>query len=122
MAGSKVTLQLKVNASTILEVVIAMVMIILVFGMAMMIYTNVLRMSLSVKKLKAQAILQETLLKDGQANNNATQSFTIDDFRIEQEVTNYNNDSGLTDIHLTAYDGNGQKMAELQKVIIKNND
>lgn len=116
MAGSK--LKGRVEASTILEVVISMIIIVIVFGIAMMIYTNILRVSLSAKKLRVQALLQQTMLKAEQTTANTSQSFTIDDFRIEQEAAQYNNESGLTAIHLTAYDQNQQKVAELQKVII----
>ena len=116
MAGSK--LNGRVKASTIMEVIISMIIIIIVFGIAMMIYTNVLRLSLSTKKLRAQALLQETMLKAEQTTGNTTQSLTIDDFRIEQEVSPYNKESNLTLIHLTAYDQNQQKIAELQKVIV----
>jgi Tfp pilus assembly protein PilE len=116
MSGSK--LKGRVEASTILEVVISMIIIVVVFGIAMMIYTNVLRVSLSAKKIRAQALLQETMLKAEQTTANVNQSFTVDDFRIEQAATQYNSGSGLTLIHLTAYDQNQQKVAELQKVII----
>ena len=116
MAGSK--LNTRIKASTILEVIISMIVIVIVFGIAMMIYTNVLRLSLSTKKLKAQALLQETMLKAEQTTANTTQSLTIDDFRIEQEAGSYNKESNLTLIHLTAYDQNQQKIAELQKVIV----
>jgi len=122
MDRSQLNIRGKVKASTILEVVVSMVIIILVFGIAMMIYSNVLRLSLSVKKIKAQAILQEILLKEEQAKEHSTQSITVDDLRIEQEVKSYNEDSHLTEIHLTAYDTNNQKITELQKVMSNKND
>jgi hypothetical protein len=112
MAGSK--LNGRVNASTIMEVIVSMVIIVVVFGIAMMIYSNVLRLSLSAKKIRAQAILNETMIKAEHNTENTTQTITIDDFRVEQEVKAYNN---ATDIHLTAYDQNQQKIAELEKVI-----
>jgi Tfp pilus assembly protein PilE len=115
MAGSK--LNTKLRASTILEVIVSMVIIVVVFGIAMMIYTNVLRFSLSAKKLRAQALLQETMFTAEHSATNTTQTFTVDDFRIEQEVKPYMQNSSLTDIHLTAYDQNQQKIAELEKVI-----
>jgi Tfp pilus assembly protein PilE len=115
MAGSK--LKERLPASSILEVIVSMVIIVIVFGIAMMIYTNVLRLSLSAKKLKAQALLQETMLKAEHNTENITQSITINDFRIEQEVKPYPDNAGLTEIHLTAFDANQQKIAELQKVI-----
>ena len=115
MAGSKLKGQLP--ASSILEVIVSMVIIVIVFGIAMMIYTNVLRLSLSIKKLKVEALLQETMLKAERNTENITQSVTISDFRIEQEVKPYQDIAGLTEIHLTAFDANQQKIAELQKVI-----
>jgi Tfp pilus assembly protein PilE len=118
MAGSK--LKGRLPASSILEVIVSMVIIVIVFGIAMMIYTNVLRLSLSAKKLKAQALLQETMLKAEHSSENTSQSVTVDDFRIEQEVKPYQDNAGLTEIHLTAFDPNQQKIAELQKVISNN--
>ena len=116
MAGSK--LKAEVKASTIMEVIVSMVIIVIVFGIAMMIFTNVLRLSLSAKKIRAQALLQETLLNAEHNPENTNQSFTVDDFRIEQVAGPYQQNSSLTLIQLTAYDQNQQKIAELQKVII----
>ena len=62
MAGRKLTLNAKLKASTIMEVLIAMITIIVVFGIAMAVYSNILRSSLSVKKIQAQSVLAETLL------------------------------------------------------------
>jgi Tfp pilus assembly protein PilV len=77
MAGSKLIIQHKLKASTIIEVLISMVIIMVVFGMAMMIYANVIRSSLSVKKVRAEAILNEILTNDEKANNNSTQVLNI---------------------------------------------
>jgi Tfp pilus assembly protein PilV len=115
MAGIK--LNERVQASTILEVIVSMVVIVVVFGIAMMIYTNVLRTSLSVKKIKALAILNQAMLKAENNPESVTQSLTIDDFRVEQEIKPYSTNNNLTEIHLTAYDQNQQKVAELEKVI-----
>ena len=116
MAGRKL-MGTKVAASTILEVIIAMVIIILVFGIAMMIYANVLRMSLSVKKIQAQAVLKEILFSAEKTNSYTSQSVTIGDFRVEEEVKSFGGDTTLREIHLTAFDSNQQQVTELQKVI-----
>jgi Tfp pilus assembly protein PilV len=115
MAGIK--LNARAKASTILEVIVSMVVIIVVFGIAMMIYSNVLRTSVSAKKIRAQAILNQTMQKAEDNPQSVTQSLTVDDFRVEQEIKPYSTNSNLTDIHLTAYDQNQQKVAELEKVI-----
>jgi len=122
MAGSKMRISKKVRASTIMEVLIAMTLIIVVFGIAMMIFTNVLNSSLSVKKIRAQAILQQTMLNVEASRNEVSQSVSADDFRIEQEIKPYNGNAALIDVRLTAFDNNQQKVAELEKVILNKND
>lgn len=115
MAGSK--LKHRVNGSTIIEVVVSMVIIVLVFGIAMMIFTNVIRYSVSAKKIRAQAVLQDVLLSAAITDNTATQRITIGEFGIEQDFKPYPANNALTEVHLTAYDGNQQKVAEVFKII-----
>ncbi|CAN5280272.1 hypothetical protein BH09BAC6_BH09BAC6_10820 [soil metagenome] len=124
MAGKKLTISGKVRTSTILEVVISLIIIVVVFGIAMMIYSNVLRFSLPLKKIKAQAILADISVSvtAEQHAENSSRTFTVDDFRIEQELKPYNDDSHLTAIYLTAYDTNQQKIAELRTVIVNSNE
>ncbi|MFI5161255.1 MAG: hypothetical protein ACHQHN_08250 [Sphingobacteriales bacterium] len=116
MAGSK--LKNAVKGSTILEVVVSMVIIVIVFGIAMMIFTNVMRLSLSAKKIRAQALLQEAMFTAEHNTANTTETLTAGDFRIEQEVKPYPENNALTLIHLTAYDQNQLKIAECQKLIL----
>jgi len=122
MAGNKITYNTKVKASTILEVLISMVIIVVVFGISMMIYANVTQSSLSVKKIKAEAILKEYLQVAEKSTGNTTQTFTVDSLSIEQTVKSYNTEKDLVEIDLAAYDANQQKVAELHKVIINSNE
>jgi len=114
----RIKLNSRVKASTMLEVIIAMVVILVVFVIGMMIFTNVLKLSLSTKKIRAQALLGGFMLNAERAGANSNQLFTVDGFRIQQEASPYKNDSDLTTIQLTAYDQNQQKVAELKKIII----
>jgi len=120
MDRTKLGLHSKVNASTILEVVIAMVMIMVVFSIATMIYANVMRSSLSVKKIHARAAINETMQTAiNSSDAPVTNSFLADDFTIEQTVKSYNDNKYLLDVDISAYDANQQKVAELHKVIIR---
>lgn len=118
MAGNKLAYRAK--ASTLLEVIIAMVVVVLVFGIAMMIFSNMVRLSLSAKEIKAKAILQKTLLKTEHSADKTGRVFTLDEFKIIEEAEPYSIDTGLTVIHLTAYDPNNQLIDELQKLIRNN--
>jgi Tfp pilus assembly protein PilE len=122
MARNKITCSTKVKASTILEVLISMVIIMVVFGIAMMIYANVTQFSLSVKKIKAEALLNEYLQTAEKSNGNTTQSFNVDSLSIQQTIKSYNTEKNLVEIDLAAYDANQQKVAELHKVIMNNNE
>jgi len=116
MVGIK--LNSKLTASTLLEVLIAMVTIMTVFGIAMMIFTNVTQSSLSVKKIQAERILNDILLNDQKSAGIQNQTLNVGDFRVEQVVKSYNNKSGLLEVDLTAFDAQQQQISELHKIII----
>jgi Tfp pilus assembly protein PilV len=123
MAGSKLIYSYKVQASTLLEVLISMVVIVAVFGIAMMIYLNVVRSSPSVKKIQAQALLNEARQSAVSSQENLMDnSFTVGDFRIEQTVKNYQDDKNLVEIDMAAYDISQQKVAESHAVMINKNE
>ncbi len=115
-------LHIKVRASSLLEVIVAMVIIMIVFGMAMMIFTHVTQSSLSVKKMKAQAIINNLMLHIGQKDQAENQLVKIDDFNVEIKAEPVSNASGLKQINITAYDSNQVKVAQEQKLIIFRNE
>jgi len=119
MAGTKL-IPTKVKASSILEVVISMVVIVVVFTIAMAIFANVGRLALTGRKLKAQGLLNEVLLTVKQNPVIGTATSTSDGLKIEQEITRYNNTDNLYQVNLMAYDENGDKVAELKEVFYEN--
>ncbi len=118
MAGNKIKLQQKLAGSTILEVIVAMVIMIMVFGIALMIYANVVRLSLSVQKLRAQAILQDMLINAVPEEGDSRQIGSDAEFRIEQEIKPVAYEPGLYMLTLTAYDNNRQRLAQVQQIKI----
>jgi len=122
MVRSKMKYNSKIAASSIIEVLISMVIIMVVFGIAMIIYVNVMQSSLSVKKLRGQAILEQTLQADETSGNPAATNFTSEDLNIVKTIKGYNAESNLTEIDLTAYDANGKELITLHKVIINKNE
>lgn len=94
-----------------------MVVIVAVFTIAMMIFGNVQRLSLTGKKVKAQAVLREVLLKTEQHMVIGNEAVTMDEFKVGQEITEYGQSNDLYQISLTAYDNNGKMVAELKSVV-----
>lgn len=117
MAGSKLITGQKVRASTIIEVLISMIVIMVVFGMAMLIFANVTRSGVSEKKVRSSAVLQQILLDDEKTADLGSRMFTVDSLRVEQQVKNYNNKDSLVEIDLRAYDPGGQLTADAHKII-----
>ncbi|WP_158829369.1 PulJ/GspJ family protein [Mucilaginibacter lacusdianchii] len=118
MAGYPVK-NTKVAASTILEVVVAMVVILAVLGISMMIYANVMRLSLSGQKLRAQFVLAQamTQLEAGAEIGNTED--TADGWQMEKAIVPYEGSGNLLRVHLTLYDRNHEKLAEAYKIIIR---
>src|SRR5581483_829041 len=104
MAGRELNSTLKAKGSTILEVIISMIVILIVFTIAMMIYANVNKLSLSAQKVKAEAILKERLLLIEQTGQSDNLTGMADDFLIEQNISLYQENKHLSEVHLTAYD------------------
>ena len=121
MAAMKAALKIKVGGSTILEVVVSMVLIMAIFGIAMMIVVNVTNMSLSFKKLKAESLLQQTALKNSDIET-GTKTMYVAGTRIEQDITPYADNAALRQLHLSAYDGNQKIIAELTQIIIADDE
>ena len=116
MARVKVRVTTRLSASTIVEVLVAMVVMMVVFGIAMGIITNVQRLSLSVKKIHAEAVLQEEILKLEQAPVVSKETINKGDLRIEEDVTQYNSNNSLYLIDLVTYDDNQDQVAEFKEV------
>ena len=107
------------QASTLIEVVIAMVTIVVVFGITMMIYGNVIRSSVSLKKLRAQAVVNGLMLKlTAGTPELQTTDITLDGLHIIQTVKPYNDEKGLNEVDISAYDGNQQLLITSKQVII----
>ncbi|MDN3580780.1 hypothetical protein [Mucilaginibacter flavus] len=122
MAGSKMKHPGMLKGATIMEVVVAMVIIVVVFGMAMMIFANVTNQGLSDKKIRAQATLQGILLQAEQSRQLPEEAFNQDGFRIIPTTTEVENEPGLTELHLTAFDDNQQEIATVAEIMINKNE
>lgn len=120
MAGKLIKPSQKLSGSTILEIVISMVIIIVVFGIAMMIYGNVFRLSPAVKGIRAHAILQDRLLKINEIgfSEDNTASVQTEEFRIETTISPMEQEPELRQLTLTAFDENQQQVAQVRQIII----
>jgi Tfp pilus assembly protein PilV len=122
MDHRKLRADARVKASTVIEVVVSMVIIIAVFGIAMMIYANITRISLSGQKLKAQAALSQVMKDIDISEQGSNEISVINDLTIERSVKAYAGDNKLLEVDLKAYDKNHLPLAELHQLIVSTND
>ncbi len=107
----------QVPGSSILEVVISMVIIVMVLGLSLTIYSNVMRQSLPQAKLHAQLAVQQALLQARHQEQVATAPDTA--ITIEQEEKLYEEGSRLRSIHVKAFNHDHELLAEGSTIIIK---
>ena len=110
----------RLAGSSVIEVIVAMVLIVIVFGLGLMIYTNVIKFSLSTKKIKAGFIVQQLLIKEESNTQITDQHLQAGEFTITEQVSEFNNNDKLLSVHITAFDSNNEQVAEVQKIILKN--
>lgn len=103
----------RLAASTLLEVIVAMVIIIIVFSIALMIFSNVSRMSFSARQLRGEALAQSNM-PDRLTTDSIFQDST---WKIERKTITSENFTPLKEVTITVYDENGQKVTALKRLI-----
>jgi type II secretory pathway pseudopilin PulG len=118
MARVKLSFGNKVGGSSILEVVVAMVVIVMVLGIALMIFGNVTRSSLSVKQLRAQAILNRQMALMADSGEQGMADTVASGWKLLKEAQPYSGGGRLQQVHLSLLDENQDTIAQLRQVII----
>lgn len=110
-------LKVKVKASTLLEVIVAMVVILIVFVLATGIYANVMRSSPSVKQQRVKAIISGLMGESITKGNWKDEVINIDSIAFQKTVTPYQTYSDLVLMQVIAIEQG--KEIEMVKRIIK---
>lgn len=118
MAGIKPTT--KVNASSLFETIVALMVIVLVFGIAMTMYVNILRTSSSLAELKAAQRLEALAKETKEKRSYFDEYFEEDAFVIEKRVGKYMDREGVLLLNFEAFDKSKKRLAERKEIIIDN--
>ena len=109
---------LRLKADSLLETVVAAVLIVIIFGIAMMIYSNVIRSSLSVKQLQAASLLEEAAAEITNTRSITTGSVRKGDFTIYFSAMPWDETRKSLKLHLAATDAKGDTVAIINKLIL----
>ncbi len=112
-----VKLKLAISGVTVIEVLIALVVIMTTFFIFSMIYVNTLRTTLSENDLKANLIaFQEALL----TRSNKTffdQQLNINGLQVDKKVSYYQNNQKIIQLNITVRDSSGEQKAIYNELI-----
>jgi len=111
----------RISAYTLIETIIAMVIIMLVFGIAMMIFINVVRTDRIVQRTEVFFKMNEILFETKNNGDYTDDSFGFDTYEIKRVVINYNAYQNIKQLTVSAYDNEGKLLGEKSELIIKTN-
>lgn len=109
----------KLNASSLLETIVALMVVMLVFGIAMTIYVNVMRNSSSLAEVKASLRLDVLAKETKEKKAFFDENFEEEQVDFEKRVTKYQNKEGLLLLELEARDKTNRILAERKEIIVE---
>lgn len=113
---AKIKWKHKFAASTVLEVIIAMIIILVVLGLGLTIYSNVMRQSTPARQIRARMIIKKMLISTPYvAEGVEEQAFGQWTARLEHKP--YQGNTALTEVQVEVIDENGTRVAGSRQVI-----
>ncbi|HTC00444.1 MAG TPA: hypothetical protein VK705_07160 [Ferruginibacter sp.] len=107
----------RLRGNTILETIVALVIIITIFGTATTLFVKVAASSTSMQKLTAENILKTYAIKTEEQKLFFTDEEEINGYRVKREVTAMDNLKNMTMIHFYIFDQNNKLLSDWQQLI-----
>jgi type II secretory pathway pseudopilin PulG len=106
----------KIKASTLLEVIVAMVVILIVFVLATGIYANVMGSSPSVKQQQVKALMSGLIVKSITDSNWNDEEIMIDSISLIKKVLPYQDYADLKLLEVNAYKQN-KEVGNIKRIV-----
>ena len=107
----------KLQASTLVEALISMIIVMMVFVIGSMIYVNVINSDNGRQKLNAELLLQQVTVTTKRENKFLDEKIEAGNIIIQKKVVLYKNISNLHLLLLIAFDKQGKQIADHQELI-----
>ena len=108
---------MRLKATSIVESITAMIIILLSFGIGMMIYMNVLRSEKLVSKVRASIVLNEVLRKTKEKKTFKSNTVVIENLKIIKSVSNYSDLIDTYNIKLEAFNPKGELTLTINEIV-----
>ncbi|MFI5219202.1 MAG: prepilin-type N-terminal cleavage/methylation domain-containing protein [Bacteroidia bacterium] len=107
----------KINGSTLIETLVAMVIIIICFGIGTVIYSNVINSVDFRQRLHASMVLNEVSIQSKKDNNYVDNDYEIENLVVKKKINRFMESDDLLQMTLSAYNGKGKLIAQHKEVI-----
>ena len=107
----------RLRASTLIETIVAMTLLLLCFGIFLIIYNSILSSGNNRTKLSAVVILDDVAIKAHQANNWIDESMVVGTLKITKTINSYKECSSLRLFELRAFNSHGDIIATRKEII-----
>lgn len=115
MAGKKVSIDTKVSGSTLMEVLVAMILLLIVFSVAMMIFANIARSSVNSQQILARAVAELELQRTKREKLFTPDQIPVDSLIIIRDVQFPAEQPGMVAISIRAADKQNKTLAEIKE-------
>jgi len=108
---------MKLKGYVLFESMVAMVLIMICFGIAIMIYNNVVSGNRTKLGVLARLRMENAAMKAKTSERLLDETMRYDEFDIEQKVIAYPNTAGLYELRLVAGAPGGKQLAEYHELL-----
>jgi hypothetical protein len=106
------------KGGTLLETLVALVILAFCFSLSAMIFVSVLNSSGNSKLLHATAQLNEISMQTQKSGNYLDEEIQTDEFKFLKKIHKRENTKNLIELKITAYDNTGHLVAERKELMI----
>ena len=108
----------KLKASTLVEAIIAMLIITVTFSLGLLLMLNISKNSNNSLKTKAYILANDVLVKSKSENLYLDQEYNYGNITIKKAVSEYENNEELFQLNISAFDSRNYKLFEQNELII----
>ncbi|MBO9702110.1 MAG: hypothetical protein J7604_18015 [Sporocytophaga sp.] len=110
--------RLKIKASSLIEVVVAMVVMVITFGVGMMIYHNILRSGINLQNVKAEMLLSRIAEETVRSKSYFDEDIKEGELIVRKKVGKYQNSTSLLQLEIQVYSKEEKLLAEGNNLIL----
>lgn len=109
----------KISAFSLIEALVAMVIIMISFGIGMMVYFNIIKSEKSQIKLQATINSENIFIETRQLKSYENDEYHYKNHNIIKTVTNYGNSNNLYLVTLNVVDKNQKEVTSFNEIMIE---